>query len=359
LDVSENTALTSLSCSNNFLTSLDVSENPALTYLSCSNNYMPNSDAVAGTDQIYAFTGWNDGTYKFMFAPQKIPQIIDTAELDIAAPATGEVPAASAVAGEGFTVTAVSWTPADAKFKGDTQYTVTAALTAAGGYTFTGGLTTANISGQTAAVSDNTGVTAQLTYQFSPTEAATVSDIVIKAQPAVLDYTVGETISLFGLEVTLIYNDDTTKDVAFADFEANGVTTNLADGTAAALSHNGIPIAVTFGEETANTNNLEVSEAGGRASSGGGSSFGSVSVVNNTPAQPMLPASSMPDDDAAASASMSGAAENGTPAYSAPLNDASDEPPFWLILIVLVLLGCFLFFILRKRDDDEEKDENG
>ena len=47
LDVSKNTALTSLFCDNNQLASLDVSKNTALTYLSCDGNQLTSLD-VAG-----------------------------------------------------------------------------------------------------------------------------------------------------------------------------------------------------------------------------------------------------------------------------------------------------------------------
>ena len=44
LDVSKNSALTSLSCGGNQLTSLDVSKNSALTYLDCGDNKLTSLD---------------------------------------------------------------------------------------------------------------------------------------------------------------------------------------------------------------------------------------------------------------------------------------------------------------------------
>ena len=44
LDVSKNTALTELDCSDNQLTSLDVSHNPALIFLRCSDNQLTSLD---------------------------------------------------------------------------------------------------------------------------------------------------------------------------------------------------------------------------------------------------------------------------------------------------------------------------
>ena len=49
LDVSANTALTSLGCSSNLLTSLDVSANTALTSLWCHNNQLTSLDVSANT----------------------------------------------------------------------------------------------------------------------------------------------------------------------------------------------------------------------------------------------------------------------------------------------------------------------
>jgi Leucine-rich repeat (LRR) protein len=53
LDVSTNTALTYLNCSNNQLTSLDVSANTALAYLYCSGNLLSNLDVSANTALTY------------------------------------------------------------------------------------------------------------------------------------------------------------------------------------------------------------------------------------------------------------------------------------------------------------------
>ena len=49
LDVSNNTALTELNCSENQLTSLDVSENTALTFLDCSDNQLTSLDVSNNT----------------------------------------------------------------------------------------------------------------------------------------------------------------------------------------------------------------------------------------------------------------------------------------------------------------------
>ena len=62
LDVSKNTTLTKLSCGNNQLTSLDVSKNTALTYLSCGNNQLTSLDVSKNTALTYLSCGWNQLT---------------------------------------------------------------------------------------------------------------------------------------------------------------------------------------------------------------------------------------------------------------------------------------------------------
>jgi Leucine-rich repeat (LRR) protein len=59
LDVSNNTALTTLSCSNNQLTSLDVSQNTALTYLYFFSNQLTSLDVRNGNNSNFV---WLDFT---------------------------------------------------------------------------------------------------------------------------------------------------------------------------------------------------------------------------------------------------------------------------------------------------------
>jgi len=53
LDVSKNTALTSLNCGRNQLTSLDLSKNTALTYLDCDGNQLMSLDVSKNTALYY------------------------------------------------------------------------------------------------------------------------------------------------------------------------------------------------------------------------------------------------------------------------------------------------------------------
>ena len=62
LDVSKNTALTYLYCSRNQLTTLDVSENTALTYLYCRNNQLTSLDVSKNTALTYLRCNYNQLT---------------------------------------------------------------------------------------------------------------------------------------------------------------------------------------------------------------------------------------------------------------------------------------------------------
>ncbi|MFR6449171.1 MAG: bacterial Ig-like domain-containing protein, partial [Peptoniphilus grossensis] len=82
--------------------------------------------------------------------------------------------------------------------------------------------------------------------------------MVVKTQPTKLIYTEGEKLALAGLEVTLTDNQGVTKDVAFKDFAANGITANPTDGTELKLVDNGKPVALTKGSLQDETENLTV-----------------------------------------------------------------------------------------------------
>ena len=62
LDVSKNSALTSLNCANNQLTNLDVSKNRALTYLYCSNNRLTGLDVSNNTTLAFLECTYNSLT---------------------------------------------------------------------------------------------------------------------------------------------------------------------------------------------------------------------------------------------------------------------------------------------------------
>ena len=85
-----------------------------------------------------------------------------------------------------------------------------------------------------------------------------VESMVVKTQPTKLSYTEGEKLDLTGLVVTLTDNQGVTKDVAFADFTANGITAKPANDTELKLADSGKKVTLTKGSLTATTESLTV-----------------------------------------------------------------------------------------------------
>ena len=73
-----------------------------------------------------------------------------------------------------------------------------------------------------------------------------------------LTYTLGEMLSLTGLSVKLLYNDNTNEVVSLADFASKSISTTPVDGTALNMSYNGTSITVSCGIYSVNTNTLMV-----------------------------------------------------------------------------------------------------
>ena len=190
--------------------------------------------------------------------------LITRVEISIIAPTNGATPNTTASgsgssADENFTIGTVSWSPGNNQFLGNTVYTATVTLTANFRCTFNG-LSSAEINGQDATVSNNNGAAVTLSYTFPATNEKTVTSIVIKTQPTTLAYTHGDLLDLTGLLVTLAYDDATTEDVAAADFTAKNITAHPAQGNDVVHStHNGKPVTITYGElPSLSTGNLTV-----------------------------------------------------------------------------------------------------
>ena len=90
---------------------------------------------------------------------------------------------------------------------------------------------------------------------FDPENLKTIT---VKTQPTKLSYTEGEKLNLAGLEITLTDNQGLTKDVAFKDFAANGITAEPANDTALTLTDNEKKVKLTKGNLTAETEALTV-----------------------------------------------------------------------------------------------------
>ena len=76
LDVSQNTALTTLYCSVNQLTSLDLSQNTALTYLECNSNQLTSLDLSQNTALVTLFCSSNS-INNFDFSQTNNLEILD------------------------------------------------------------------------------------------------------------------------------------------------------------------------------------------------------------------------------------------------------------------------------------------
>jgi len=201
----------------------------------------------------------NSGVITAVF-PQTAATVITSVNISITAPVKSMAPGATASTSGtvNFSIGAVSWSPNNNPFLGNTEYKASVTLTAHSGYTFTG-LTTPTINGQTATVSDNTGSAVTLSYTFPKTDEKAVSGIAIKTQPAKLTYTHGDTLDLTGLVLTLTHDDTTAEDIAAASFAAKNITANPATGNSLIYStHNEQPVKITYGSLTCNTNTLTV-----------------------------------------------------------------------------------------------------
>ena len=228
----------------------------------------PNSGLVAGTYKAtVTVSGEDDISESFAVSFTVSPAPIANAAVIVTAPSRDDVPDTTAditTANPNFTVGSVTWTPDDNPFDGGIQYTVSITLTANANYTFTGGLTaTINENPVTPTNNTGSGSTVVLAYEFAATLVKDVTGIVIQTQPS-LDYTHGDTLNLSALVVTLTYEDDTTENVAFANFAAKGITASPANGTPLVRStHNGEPVEVSVGVGglSVNTNDLTVAQA--------------------------------------------------------------------------------------------------
>ncbi|MDK8276322.1 MAG: bacterial Ig-like domain-containing protein [Peptoniphilus duerdenii] len=105
-----------------------------------------------------------------------------------------------------------------------------------------------------------TAETKALTVKAKVFDPDHVEKMVVKEQPTKLFYTEGEKLDLAGLEVTLTDNQGLTKDVAFKDFAANGITAAPANETALTLTDNAKKVKLTKGNLTAETEALTVLE---------------------------------------------------------------------------------------------------
>ncbi|MCL2308456.1 MAG: hypothetical protein FWC38_09620, partial [Proteobacteria bacterium] len=108
-------------------------------------------------------------------------EVILSAAIGVTAPVRGATMNTAVVTcGANFSCGTVNWNPPHNPFEGGRQYTASVTLTANTGYTFTGGLTGATtINGNNATVTNNTGNTVTLSYQFPATAATPIANAAI------------------------------------------------------------------------------------------------------------------------------------------------------------------------------------
>lgn len=151
-------------------------------------------------------------------------------------------------------------------------------------------ITTSMEDGRVLAYSDNgKTITIQCNGQSTQTAAITVAnreicDIAIKSQPSKLSYTEGEKLDLFGLEVTVTFNDGDTAEIEYTRFENFGITTDIASGTVLTNADNGRTIKITYGSKTVETSAIVMQGAGvapGNQQAGDNGANNSVAGVDN------------------------------------------------------------------------------
>jgi len=117
--------------------------------------------------------GESDFSNVAITVPEAQETEITSAAITVTAPATGATPSTTASVGAvNFTAGAVTWSPAATTFAGNTQYMAAVTLTANNDYVFASALTTATINGNAALVTNNTGATVTLSYEFAATAAS-------------------------------------------------------------------------------------------------------------------------------------------------------------------------------------------
>jgi hypothetical protein len=203
-----------------------------------------------------------------------------TAEVVVTAPVLGCAPEGhetidSATDNPNFSVSNVAWigdlTP-DEKFKAECVYSAQIELTAAAGKMFAVGSFEARVGDATISDVEISSIGEGNKVTFTATFAATgdleVSGIAVKTQPELKYFenaeniektAVQNTLNLSKLVATLIYNDGTTKDVPYSEFEDDGIGTSLEDGQVLTVDeHDGQTVGLTCNGYTTNTSKLDV-----------------------------------------------------------------------------------------------------
>lgn len=173
--------------------------------------------------------------------------IISSAAVTVTAPAKGAVPSTDAAAenGANYTVSTGAWGGNPAKFLGGNAYTATLTLTPKAGYKFTAD-TTVTVAGATVTKTLNSDGTLQVSAAYPALDAAALTGITVKTQPAKVAYTYGDSFAPAGLVITETFDDGSTSDVTYDDSTKSGFAfspTALSAGTTSVM--------LTYGGKTA------------------------------------------------------------------------------------------------------------
>lgn len=215
-------------------------------------------------------TAKNAGTYTVWYrveidgyttAPASVEAVIAKAEISkvvitgIEAPVAGTALDTSAQAGSAeYTLSAVTWTPADTTAKYDTAYTakLTAAPADSANYAFSSTVS-AEIDGSAATVTLGQDGTLTISHTFAKTARAGLIGISVTA-PTKTEYAVGDSIDVTGGKLTLSYQDGADSELALT---ADMLTyDNTKAGTATVtVSYGGFTdtFEVTFTEQAKET----------------------------------------------------------------------------------------------------------
>ena len=192
--------------------------------------------------------------------------ITSVAVIDVVEPEVAQAPQSTANAvgsTYGVTPAGATWSPTHNPFRAGETYTVSVTLSANKNHIFPALPTviTGTINGETATVARTGDGTIKLARAIAATGTATVTSITVETQPN-LSYTHGDKLNLSELKAELHYDDGTSRVVAFADFGANNITTDVADDIQLIRhTHNNTSIAVIFDNSATirvNTNNLTI-----------------------------------------------------------------------------------------------------
>ena len=116
-----------------------------------------------------------------------------------------------------------------------------------------------------------TEITKEIKFTVTAKPVAKVTGITIKTPPTKVTYTEDEALDLTGLKVTLTYNDGQTKNVSFAEFSANNITTDPVNGAKLAVTNNKVTITYNDGTYVKMTEQAITVNAKSSSGSGGGS----------------------------------------------------------------------------------------